>query len=120
MNIRCLKCRSNTENVHETKSFMANGRPCLRAKCHICGTNKFRFMAGQSGKGIAMTKIGKSKPPPFNTMPVELKGKGKRKMKGKGESIVDRALKHIPELHMPNPFGPAYNFLGPKLLGSNQ
>ena len=88
MKIYCVKCRKQTDTKHLKNDVTANGRPCVKGQCAICGTNKTRFVGGAS----------------------------KRKSKQKGEGFFNDLLNSnkLPEMHYWSPFsGKKFSFAGP-------
>ena len=52
MNIYCVKCRKDTENI-DPKIFRAkNKRLVMQSKCSVCGIKKSRFLKEQESKGL--------------------------------------------------------------------
>ena len=52
MELYCLKCRKNTENIDPKVSASSNGRVMILSKCAICGSKKSRFIKNQEAKGL--------------------------------------------------------------------
>ena len=52
MNVYCLKCRKNTENINPSVSNTSNGRKTILSKCGICGSKKSIFIKNQEPKGL--------------------------------------------------------------------
>ena len=57
MELHCLKCKKNTENIDPDVSSTSNGRVMILSKCAICGCKKFRFIKHQEAKGL-LSKLG--------------------------------------------------------------
>ena len=52
MNIYCVKCRRDTENIDPKMVKTKNNRLIMQAKCPVCGTKKSRFVKEQEAKGL--------------------------------------------------------------------
>lgn len=53
----CVKCRKNTETIHETYKYTKNNRKLKQGICCICGSKKTQFV----GRGLfnkALTTVG--------------------------------------------------------------
>ena len=44
MNIYCVKCRRDTENIDPKMVKTKNNRLIMQAKCPVCGIKKSRFV----------------------------------------------------------------------------
>ena len=52
MNVYCLNCRKNTENINPRVSNTSNGRKTILSKCGICGSKKSIFIKNQEAKEL--------------------------------------------------------------------
>ena len=57
MELHCLKCKKNTENIDPDVSSTSNGRVMILSKYAICGSKKSRFIKNQEAKGL-LSKLG--------------------------------------------------------------
>ena len=71
MNIYCVKCRKDTENIYLKKVRTKNNRLIIQLECPVCGTKKSRFVKEQEVKGLLSnfgTKTPLSKIPLLNLL----------------------------------------------------
>ena len=52
MNIYCVKCRKDTENIDPKIVRTKNNRLVMQPKCSVCGIKKSRFLKEQEAKGL--------------------------------------------------------------------
>ena len=52
MNVYCVKCRKNTENIDLKMFRTKNNRLIMQSKCSDCGIKKSRFLKEQEAKGL--------------------------------------------------------------------
>ena len=52
MNIYCLKCRKDTENIDPKIVRTNNNRLVMQSKYSVCGIKKSRFLKEQEAKGL--------------------------------------------------------------------
>ena len=52
MNIYCLKCRKDTENIDRKIVRTKNNRLVMQLKYSVCGIKKSRFLKDQEAKGL--------------------------------------------------------------------
>ena len=52
MNIHCLKCKTNTDNIDPKMLKMKNNRLIMQSKCSVCKNKKSRFVKEQEAKGL--------------------------------------------------------------------
>ena len=52
MEIHCLKCKTNTNNIDPEISSTSNGKAMTLSKCAICGSKKSRFLKNQEAKDL--------------------------------------------------------------------
>ena len=57
MNTYCLKCKTNTSNIHPKMVKTKNNRLLMQSKCSTCGTKKSRFVKEQEDKDL-LTQLG--------------------------------------------------------------
>ena len=57
MELYCLKCKKNTENIDPKVSSASNRRVMILSKCTICNSKKSRFIKNQEAKGL-LSKLG--------------------------------------------------------------
>ena len=51
MNIYCVKCKKDTENIDSKMFRTKNNRLIMQSKCLVCGIKKSRFVKEQEAKG---------------------------------------------------------------------
>ena len=52
MEIYCMKCRKDTENIDPKMVRTKNNRLIMQSKCPACGIKKSRFVKKQEAKGL--------------------------------------------------------------------
>ena len=52
MELYCLQCKKNTENIDPETSSTSNGKAMILSKCAMCGSKKSRFIKSQEAKGL--------------------------------------------------------------------
>ena len=52
MELYCLQCKKNTENIDPETSSTSNGKAMILSKCAMCGSKKSRFIKNQEAKGL--------------------------------------------------------------------
>ena len=57
MELYCLKCKKNTENINPQVSNTSNNRTMILSNCAICNSKKSRFIKNQEAKGL-LSKLG--------------------------------------------------------------
>ena len=57
MELDCLKCRKNIENIDPEILSTSIGRAMILSKCAICDSKKSRFIKNQEAKGL-LSKLG--------------------------------------------------------------
>ena len=57
MNICCVKCRKDTENIDPKIVRMKNNRLVMQSKCSVCGIRKSRFIKKQEAK-VLLSNLG--------------------------------------------------------------
>ena len=57
MELHCLKCKKNTENIDPEVLSTSNDRVMIWSKSAICGSKKSRFIKHQEAKGL-LSKLG--------------------------------------------------------------
>ena len=57
MELYCLQCKKNSENIDPETSSTSNGKAMILSKCAMCGSKKSRFIKNQEAKGL-LSKLG--------------------------------------------------------------
>ena len=57
MNIYCVKCRKDTENIDPKIVRTKNNRLVIQSKCSVCGIKKSRFLKEQEAKGLSSNLV---------------------------------------------------------------
>ena len=52
MELYCLQCKKNSENIDPETSSTSNGKAMILSKCAMCGSKKSRFIKNQEVKGL--------------------------------------------------------------------
>ena len=67
LDLYCLKCKKDTENINPQVSSTSNGKLMILPKCAICNSKKSRFIKNQKAKG-SLSKLGIKTL--FNNLPI--------------------------------------------------
>ena len=67
LDLYCLKCKKDTENINPQVSSTSNGKLMILSKCAICNSKKSRFIKNQKAKGL-LSNLGIRTP--LNKVPI--------------------------------------------------